>query len=282
MRQQSAALPLRSVAWSAMAGAISKMSAVRSLPKNVSGSKPIYLKSTFWRRLPNYHPAILSTAFTTAIRSNRIFRDFPEKSEIFSGSRFQASGVTSGHPFWLNAFKDSRASIEKVLEIGAFEGQTTVFLAWLFPQTQITCIDPWRNYNEVSSGMTDVKAVFDGNTKHFGNRLRAIQGFSSDELPKLLAAGEQFDIIFIDGSHYYGDVVIDSQLSWRLLKLGGVLIWDDYLWRRKDYGKLVPKLAIDQFLSAYKGQYRSLWAFKQVAIRKTAPTPLFERTKPEA
>ena len=232
--------------------------------------RPIYFKSTFWRRLPTYHPAIIATAVATAMRSGRVFREFPAKTEIFDGARFQASGETSGHPFWLNAFKDVRGDIRNVLEIGAFEGQTTVFLAWLFPQAQITCIDPWQNYNEVSSGMNDVKAVFDENTKNLKNRVRSIRGNSSRELPRLITEGDKFDIIFIDGSHYYGDVMIDSQLSWRLLKPGGVLIWDDYLWRRKEYGKLVPKLAIDQFLTAYKGQYRSLWAFKQIAIRRTS------------
>lgn len=57
------------------------------------------------------------------------------------------------------------------------------------------------------------------------------------------------------------------------LKPGGVLIWDDYLWRRTEYGRLVPKLAIDQFLTAFRGQYAALWAFKQVAIRKSKDAP---------
>jgi hypothetical protein len=59
-----------------------------------------------------------------------------------------------------------------------------------------------------------------------------------------------------------------SNLAWKLLKINGVLIWDDYLWQRREYGNKVPKLAIDQFLSGHTGLYEPLWAFKQVAIRK--------------
>jgi hypothetical protein len=62
--------------------------------------------------------------------------------------------------------------------------------------------------------------------------------------------------------------MLDSLLSWNLLKPNGVLIWDDYLWKRREYGNKVPKLAIDQFLSGHVGSYGPLWAFKQVAIRK--------------
>lgn len=232
--------------------------------------KPIYAKSTFWRRLPSYHPAIWRIALSTALRSARTFQDFPARSEIFNGAQFDASGDTTAHPFWLEAFKNERQTVTSILEIGAFEGQTTVFIAWLFPQAQITCIDPWEDYNEVTSGMHAVGTAFQANVGDFKDRVRPIKGFSSAELPKLLNAGETFDVIFIDGSHYYGDVMVDSQLAWQLLKPGGVLIWDDYLWRRKEYGKRVPKLAIDQFLTGFKGLYEPLWAFKQVAIRKKA------------
>ena len=34
----------------------------------------------------------------------------------------------------------------------------------------------------------------------------------------------QFDIIFIDASHEANDVILDAVLSWRLLKVEGILI----------------------------------------------------------
>jgi hypothetical protein len=167
-----------------------------------TGMKPIYTKSTFWRRLPQFHPAIFRAAVRTALHSRRTFERFASHDEIFNGARFDASGGTTGHPFWLEAFKHERQTIKSVLEIGAFEGKTTVFIAWLFPNARITCIDPWKNYNEVSAGMDAVGEAFRSNIALFADRVRPIQGYSSDELPKLIDAGESFDLIFIDGSHY--------------------------------------------------------------------------------
>ena len=41
---------------------------------------------------------------------------------------------------------------------------------------------------------------------------------------------ETYDIIYIDGSHATSDVLEDAVLSYRLLKPGGLLIFDDYHW----------------------------------------------------
>jgi hypothetical protein len=82
---------------------------------------------------------------------------------------------------------------------------------------------------------------------------------------------EEFDFIYIDGSHFYDDVLIDTLLSWNALKINGFMVWDDYLWTRKAlYGKLNPKLAIDQFLTAHSGEYEIVFSGYQVAVQKTS------------
>jgi hypothetical protein len=50
---------------------------------------------------------------------------------------------------------------------------------------------------------------------------------SAIELPRLLAAGLQFGLIYIDGSHLFEDVFVDSFFSMRLLGASGVLVFDD-------------------------------------------------------
>ena len=37
-----------------------------------------------------------------------------------------------------------------------------------------------------------------------------------------------FDLIYIDASHYAPDVLSDAVLAFKLLKPGGILIFDDY------------------------------------------------------
>jgi predicted O-methyltransferase YrrM len=38
----------------------------------------------------------------------------------------------------------------------------------------------------------------------------------------------EFELIYIDGDHHRDQVMIDSCLAWRLLRPGGIMIWDDY------------------------------------------------------
>lgn len=229
--------------------------------------KPIWAKMTFWSRLAGYHPAIRGAALATALKSGRTFREYGTAAGAAANSVFHQSAKTTAHPFWAAAFNDERGIVRELLEIGAFEGRTTSFAARLFPNARITCVDPWVEYAEMKE-IRRAEEAFHHNIAEFAGRIRPIKGYSSAVLPRLLDEGEHFDLVFIDGSHAYADVVTDSQFGWRLLKPGGVLIWDDYLWRRAEYGRLVPKLAIDEFLSAHRGAYETLWAFKQVAIRK--------------
>ncbi len=78
-----------------------------------------------------------------------------------------------------------------------------------------------------------------------------LKGRSIDHLPKLIDAGEQFDIIYIDGSHEILDVLVDASLCWKLLTRGGLMIFDDYWYRRPDLGPAFrPKLGVDGFVGA--------------------------------
>lgn len=60
---------------------------------------------------------------------------------------------------------------------------------------------------------------------------------SSTPRPSAATAAEptsvqQFDLIYIDGSHMRVDVMMDAVLAWPLLKAGGVMVFDDYEWDR--------------------------------------------------
>lgn len=59
------------------------------------------------------------------------------------------------------------------------------------------------------------------------------KGCSDEHLARLIAGGfrQRFDLVYIDGSHYSHDVLSDAVLSFPLLKVGGHMLFDDYLWR---------------------------------------------------
>ena len=77
---------------------------------------------------------------------------------------------------------------------------------------------------------------------------------------KLITKGDKFyfsdfDFIYIDGSHQAPDVLYDALLSFRLLRVGGIMVFDDYLWAENigfEHDPIrCPKPAIDAFTNIY-------------------------------
>jgi hypothetical protein len=153
----------------------------------------------------------------------------------------------------------------RALEIGSFEGRSAVWLlehVLTHPSSSLVCIDPFFGGAR--------EARFDHNialTKQ-AIQLEKRKGFSEDVLPELVR--DTFDLIYIDGSHTASNVLLDAFLSWRLLKVGGVVIFDDYLWIKAPRASERPKLAIDLFLEQLKGHYKVLHFGYQVLLRKTS------------
>jgi hypothetical protein len=85
---------------------------------------------------------------------------------------------------------------------------------------------------------------------------------------RLLASGRRpgaqisllTNFISVDGSHQAADVLADAVLAFRLLRGGGVMAFDDYLWApvRRGSGNplLTPKAAVDAFTTIHAQQMR--------------------------
>lgn len=163
----------------------------------------------------------------------------------------------------------------RYLEIGAFEGQSIALVhAILNGEMRATAIDPFTNYSEqAGTDMGDVFNTFYANVKAIGaqKKVRVLKGRSVDHLPKLIDARERFDLIYIDGSHATLDVMLDAVLGWQLLARGGLMIFDDYWYRRVDLGRSFrPKLAVDAFVGAIAHEIAVLDVAGQVFLRKKA------------
>ncbi|MDA9606249.1 class I SAM-dependent methyltransferase, partial [Candidatus Pelagibacter sp.] len=57
-----------------------------------------------------------------------------------------------------------------------------------------------------------------------------------------------YDLIYIDGSHHYKDVLNDARNSYNLLNKNGYLIFDDFLWNFYSDPNENPVGAIKVFL----------------------------------
>lgn len=162
----------------------------------------------------------------------------------------------------------------RFLEIGVFEGRSTV---WILDNLlrgedcSLLCIDP----DITENGRYNL---------NFHNRVLLREDFSKNILPELYLDGNRYDFINVDGDHNAPALLLDLVLSWKILKIGGILLIDDYemetldpwLYESNPLFKNNPRLnfthprfAIDAFVSIYRGQYDMLINNYQIGLMKS-------------
>jgi predicted O-methyltransferase YrrM len=192
----------------------------------------------------------------------------PENNYIFTVDWFSYNIQIWTH--YLNELKD-KPNLH-FLEIGSFQGRSTV---WLLENiltndtSAITCIDTFEGSIEHTLHFqNDIKNLFDifsHNISKFKNKVNIIKDKSQDALKKMK---EQYDFIYVDGDHKASSVIEDAILSFHLLKKGGIMIFDDYLWFQMKKFIDNPKVAIDAFLEIYADKITILYKNHQVIIEK--------------
>lgn len=164
---------------------------------------------------------------------------------------------------------------ERFLEIGVFEGRSTVWLLQngLEFYGHIDCIDSFNGGQEHEGiDFKEVRERFITNTqeaRHENQTVRLLSTYSHIALGMLIYRDQEiFDFIYVDGSHTAYDTLSDACMAWHLLRTGGIMLFDDYLWEHNEYETNRPKLGIDAFLAAYKGQYELVIDNYQLGVRK--------------
>jgi hypothetical protein len=164
------------------------------------------------------------------------------------------------HKRWHELLRPLRDLDLSVLEIGSASGASAKAFLELLPKAKLTCVD-------ISFG-----GDFDANLGPLLGRLEKIEGRSLAALEGLRANSRKFDVIYVDGSHTRDDALMDSIQSWQLLKDGGLIIWDDYVW---GLGELPVedrcKEAIDTFLDMHRHDLTVIEKGYQVYARKAGP-----------
>ncbi len=186
----------------------------------------------------------------------------------------------------------------RALEIGSFEGRSTIWLCenlLTAADSSIDCLD----FFQVDPVYGDYHARFRANTAAWRERIREFAGSSFESLRRVEGP---YDIVYIDGWHAAFGALADGAMAWPLLNVGGVMIFDDYLWVPPKLGppprpgKLArkwlrwsgrqwwteglmkqiesvktetPKLGVDGLLAALDGYYELLGTSNQLAVRKT-------------
>jgi predicted O-methyltransferase YrrM len=153
----------------------------------------------------------------------------------------------------------------RILEIGSYEGASAAYLISVLGQhhpLELHCVDTWEG--GVEHHGTDMSAVEARFRHNVGLAMSSVphpvelvthKGYSDARLAEMLVNGKAgyFDFAYVDGSHQAPDVLCDAVLAFKLLRVGGILVFDDYLWSEGDKQHRdpieCPKMAIDAFLN---------------------------------
>lgn len=170
----------------------------------------------------------------------------------------------------------------QIVEIGSFEGRSTV---WILdnlvqnPDSKIYCIDPFTatGHKEKETTMQwkldweQIFQQFQSNISLTGkaDQVVLMKEQSHAALASLMAiAMGQVDFVYVDGSHRAPDVLSDLVFSYHLLKDGGLMICDDYMWTLENDCSEVdtlsnPKISVDAFSTIFR---RSLIPFADLPL----------------
>ena len=162
------------------------------------------------------------------------------------------------------------------LEIGCFEGRASCWLLQngLDPDGKLTCIDTFmgsEEHEKAGLDLTELRRTFEENineAKVADQVVEAVQATSYEGLAKMIGYEAEFDFIYIDGSHTAPDVMTDACMAFPLLKKGGIMLFDDYLWGDMPGLLHRPKLAVDLFVTLFSERCELLVIGYQLAVRK--------------
>ncbi len=165
------------------------------------------------------------------------------------------------------------------LEIGSFEGRSAVWTVENMMQDGdgIFCIDTWEGGEEhIDEDMGKAERRFSTNRRileavYAERYVFPLKGTSVQHLANWLKDPEEhkdFDFIYIDGSHQAPDVLTDACMSWPLLKQGGLVVFDDYMWGNPRDALHRPKIAIDAFTNIFGETAEIVHVGYQLVVRK--------------
>ncbi len=165
------------------------------------------------------------------------------------------------------------------LEIGSFEGRSTIYMLNNFCNGQNSSLDALDTWNGSIEHKDKQKlGLYDRflyNTKSYidSHKLFIYRDFSANTLAKFAqevdeGVREKYDVVYVDGSHTSKDVLLDATLSWKILKKDGIMLFDDYLWKHYQDPEMNPQLGIDQFLQEHESKYTIIHKGYQIHIKK--------------
>ena len=216
-----------------------------------------FIKKVYFLKKSNAGSDIIIKFFLSKL-SNFIIKKEIKKSKKENINYLKSKKIThdyfSPHAYnFISVIKDR--SIKNLLEIGSFEGNSSMFFARHLKNTKIYCVDNWigtEEYNDLK--FEKLESNFNENLREFDNVKK--KKCTSDEF--FLDNNLTFDLIYIDGYHKAEQVLKDFKNAWKVLNKDGILIFDDFIWKFFDKIEDNPCYVINAYLKELKKRFKIL------------------------
>lgn len=155
----------------------------------------------------------------------------------------------------------------RFIQVGVFAGHAS---EWLLKNiltdqsSQLLDIDTWEGSDEHTD--IDFTAIHQEYLERVVSKFTNIYSVVADSAMYLTYLKKDYsDFIYIDGDHRALAVINDAENAWPLLKSGGILAFDDYLWTDQVD---TPKEAVDRFIATHNDELDVLHHGYQVWVQK--------------
>ncbi len=203
----------------------------------------------------------LKLKFTLQYFKSKILKKKCKKKYEFKKIRFEEKILKKkfSNKWFLNNFEifsfflpDDKNVKFDYLEIGCYEGLSSFYVLSEYNNVCAYLIDLWDlpnpNSQIISNNFNLVEKNFDDNLNEFV--YKKIKEDSVIGMRKLLKENKFFDFIYIDGSHNGEDVLSDAIEAFKILRVDGILFFDDFL--QHDNSRTFQSYeGIEKFLSLY-------------------------------
>ena len=156
-----------------------------------------------------------------------------------------------------------------ILEIGCFEGLSSVFFADNFldnPNSTLTCVDPYLNIDNNDHRpflINNEEMNFDFNISVCNHSDKVlIYKITSDQFFE--NNNKTYNFIYIDGCHEPDFIKRDMENSFNALDKNGIMWMDDY----GGGDGIQIRNCMNSFLEKYSGQYELIHSGYQLVIKK--------------
>ena len=165
----------------------------------------------------------------------------------------------------------SKTSENRILEIGCFEGLSSVFFADNFmdhPHSRLTCVDPFLTISDNDHS----QFLLDNQEQNFDHNLSVCANSDKIDIHKVTSDAffescrRTYTFIYVDGCHESEVLTRDLENSFRVLEPGGIMWMDDY----EGGDRIRIKGIIDAFREKYQenGRCETIHRSYQLAIKK--------------